>query len=93
MLRVQLTAASEWAKRAETERDDAFRRMKRAFSSRDHAVGYLQRILDIHDVKIDGSCKCGKRTGCTVGTILAEKWARQMIGRKDRADDEEYGGW
>jgi hypothetical protein len=89
MLRTHLKAASDWATKAEWERDNAYRRMKQAFSSRNHAVAYLQRINDIHALNLDGSCKCGKRSGCSVASIVSEKWAQQMIARKDKSDEED----
>lgn len=88
MLRGRLAAASQWAERAEAERDDVRDRMRQAYSSRERAVRYLQRINNMHSMRGDGSCSCGVRRNCRVAALIYEKWPQSMIAKLDRIDEE-----
>lgn len=87
MLRVRLTAASEWAEKAGTERDEAREKMQFAYKSRDRTISVLRQVNDMHELRPDGSCKCRMQKGCKIGKLLDDRGIRQLIQRVDEYED------
>ena len=81
---------------ARTAANNYEERMKSAFRSRETAVRYLMRLDEIHSIKREGSCTCGRKRDCPSAEILSSGWVQDMIRKVEQRDSEGrdlYGCW
>jgi hypothetical protein len=89
MLRERLTAATKWASDADAERKAFGEKMHWALRSRDRTIAILRKINDMHELHVDGSCKCGKVKHCRIGELLDDRGVQQLIRRVDEHEAEQ----
>ena len=89
MLRERLAAASEWAATADGERKKFGEKMHLALKSRDRTIKVLRQVSDMHELRSDLSCKCGKPKGCKIADLLDDKGIQQLILRVDESEAEQ----
>jgi hypothetical protein len=89
MLRERLMAASEWARKAEEERKQFGQKMHWALKSRDRTIKVLREINDMHELRSDLSCTCGKPKGCKVAELLDDRGIQQLIRKVDDYEAEQ----
>ncbi len=90
MLRERLAAASEWARSAEVERNQFGEKMHWALKSRDRMIKVLRQINDMHELRSDLSCKCGKHKGCKIAELLDDRGIQQLIRRVDEFEADQH---
>lgn len=88
--------ASVWRERcdyATSKATDYEERMKSAYRSRDHAIGLLRRLYDIHEPNRRG-CSCGAKD-CRSVRVLEGRWLRDMMRRLALREESERhrAGW
>lgn len=75
----------EYLRELNAELDEAYARMKSAYRTRATALDALGRVNDIHDLRPNGQCTCGKKGKCQVAEILADRFVSQLIRANDAA--------
>lgn len=83
MLRERLEAASKWASKADAERREFGEKMHWALKSRDRSIRVLRQVSDLHELRSDGSCKCGVKNTCKIASILDDRGVQMLISRVD----------
>lgn len=89
MLYPRLEAATKAAAEADAERKQFGQKMHWALRSRDHTIEVLRKISDLHELYLDGSCKCGQRKGCKVGALLDDRSVQTLIRRVDEYEAQQ----
>ena len=89
MLRERLAAATESASYAGEHRKQFGEKMHSALRSRDRTIHVLRQINDMHELRSDGICKCGKPKGCKIGALLNDRGVQQLIRRVDEHEAEQ----
>lgn len=89
MLRERLAAASEWAATADGERKKFGEKMHCALKSRDRTINVLRQTSDLHELRSDLGCKCGKPKDCKIAELLDDRGIQQLIHRVDEHKDEQ----
>jgi hypothetical protein len=86
LLRDALEVASSWADEAYRERTEYKDRMHAAYGSREISLRYLRDILNLHRMRPDGSCSCGRKRGCPSAELLQKPWVHQQVTKLEKIE-------
>lgn len=85
-----LYAANQYARKAEQDKKDSREQVASALSSRKRMAECLKQVQDLHTLRPNGSCSCGKAKGCRTAEVIANnRWLLARLNEVDLPEDEE----
>ncbi|MDP3890502.1 hypothetical protein [Nocardioides sp.] len=87
----RLYAADQYARKAAQEKKDAREQAASALRSRDRMAQWLKQVQDLHTLRPNGACTCGKAKGCATAELLVgDRWLSQRLSRVALPDEGEH---
>lgn len=84
----RLYAADLYARKAEQAKKDSKEQAASALRSRQRMAECLKQVQDLHSLRPNGSCTCGKDKGCKTAEVIAgNRWLLRMLTNVDLPED------